>query len=1116
MSHNFICKKDAKTTDLCAINGNGGVTDPKSGHCYCPDGWSGKYCGCAEPTHCAIEEVNRVSCGTKTEAECILASCCYDVSSTPSCFFTDNIARGKSAFQSSDFSSGSPDASNAIDGDTNLDYSSGSCSKTAESGSTPVYWIVDLQDDYIIEKVRIFESNSDESLGNFHIDAAMVILNQSDPESSEWDRCASILGDVETEQTISCKFGVIGRYVRVRRAVDNDSTPLVLCEVKVHGQLVENVALGKTTFQSSTLSTYGSELAVDGDTNSILTGNSCSSTEEPANVDAPWWIIDLNDFYRVIRVDIFDRTDAETSRLQNYQIDVTREIVDTGNIDSVHWETCAVELYDPEDAVIAERCFSRPQARFLRIRLNYLETLTLCEVRVYGAKANVATGHVTSQSSTFGGQSSDLAIDGDTNSGGVCTQTLDEANGYWQVDLGLTYDVESVVLYNSDTNPERLSNYSIEGTVRLLDPPDTSSTQWTLCKERIGPAASMADGYVIQEFCDQRTVARWLRIRKDGVLALCEVQIEGSVVENVAKNKETFQTSLTTNEVSDNAADGDISTCSKTSDPPSELESVKWTVDLNEIHFIDTVILFIDSTSTGMSNYIIEVSPDFQTWTQCVEDTDGLDFPNSLMQIDVCQNIVEGRWIRIKLQTLTMPLVLCEVQVLAEKENNIALNKVTLQSSKDVTQDFGDSFLANDGNTDGTVLGGSCTLTNNEPEPYWIVDFGESVSIKSVVIYNRVDASAIFLTDFVVEATNALDIENNELTPWKLCARQRGGVDYGRQGQIITCPTHLMGRWLRVSLKSAGILSLCEVVVNGRDGCQVDQAECVDAIDGDISCKCREGLTGQYCNCPSDDICKYGECVDDPDGKFVCDCQRPFYGQYCGCRPGACSGHGFCTDVKGLVYTCECDAGFSGTFCACSNASCNGHGTCSSDLEKFVTCTCDAGYHGETCKCPDSTGPSCPNTSPNRKVTFTDAVQAIATQCALMLHKHAREYHAIAYFFNRDDIELPGIRFNFMQARKMEMQTKATIYELITTSGGCIVFGEVPTQEFIDVHLILHRMKISAYGARALNTAKRFLLPTASPAKERLFDWMNSWWGYIPFIHFTTDKAAIKRMLKNA
>ena len=99
------------------------------------------------------------------------------------------------------------------------------------------------------------------------------------------------------------------------------------------------------------------------------------------------------------------------------------------------------------------------------------QLLITAEPALAGAPVNLALNKLTTQSSTYiyGDPTPNLAVDGNTD--GVwlnhsVASTNNEAQAWWQVDLGSTTAVSSVEVWNrTDCCPERLSNFN----VMLLD-----------------------------------------------------------------------------------------------------------------------------------------------------------------------------------------------------------------------------------------------------------------------------------------------------------------------------------------------------------------------------------------------------------------------------------------------------------------------------------------------------------------------------------------------------------------------------------------------------------------------------------------------------------------------
>ncbi|OPL21275.1 coagulation protein factor 5 8 type domain-containing, partial [Mytilus galloprovincialis] len=119
-----------------------------------------------------------------------------------------------------------------------------------------------------------------------------------------------------------------------------------------------------------------------------------------------------------------------------------------------------------------------------------------------------------------------------TDSHHACSHTdIGDEPSWWAVDLGAIYDISNVVIFGrADCCPERLSNFEIE-----VFRPCRNKTSWfddsivTLChhqKEQITH---------LDATCPEQTVGKYVRIRlKDrNYLALCEVEVHGTFVENV-------------------------------------------------------------------------------------------------------------------------------------------------------------------------------------------------------------------------------------------------------------------------------------------------------------------------------------------------------------------------------------------------------------------------------------------------------------------------------------------------------------------------------------------------------------------------------------------------------
>jgi azurin len=93
-----------------------------------------------------------------------------------------------------------------------------------------------------------------------------------------------------------------------------------------------------------------------------------------------------------------------------------------------------------------------PAASFVRVELPRMGTLTLAEVEVFSEGRNIAPAGKARQSSTSHGGDAARAIDGRTDgsyASGTQTHTReDEANPWWELDLGTPRQLEAVTLWN--------------------------------------------------------------------------------------------------------------------------------------------------------------------------------------------------------------------------------------------------------------------------------------------------------------------------------------------------------------------------------------------------------------------------------------------------------------------------------------------------------------------------------------------------------------------------------------------------------------------------------------------------------------------------------------------
>lgn len=170
-------------------------------------------------------------------------------------------------------------------------------------------------------------------------------------------------------------------------------------------------------------------------------------------------------------VKIYNRTDAETQRLSNFDVilyDNNRNEVAKKHVNNLSGESVSLD-------------FKEKGARYIKVKLLTSGVpLSLAEVEVFresdGKQSEedidkitedkvVSTNKVATQSSTNYEGVAALAVDGNKDGDyghHSVTHTKADSNAWWQVDLGEEFTVSKVDIYNrTDAEPQRLSNFDV-------------------------------------------------------------------------------------------------------------------------------------------------------------------------------------------------------------------------------------------------------------------------------------------------------------------------------------------------------------------------------------------------------------------------------------------------------------------------------------------------------------------------------------------------------------------------------------------------------------------------------------------------------------------------------
>ncbi|MGK0199868.1 MAG: hypothetical protein ACI91J_003156, partial [Yoonia sp.] len=109
---------------------------------------------------------------------------------------------------------------------------------------------------------------------------------------------------------------------------------------------------------------------------------------------------------------------------------------------------------------------SKTKGRFVRLSLPPGQTgfMTISEVEIYSGGSNIARSGKATQSSVGYRSPAPKAIDGNKDGRfASCSCTNDEEDAWWEVDLGVEFPIDHVIVYNrNDCCPERLDQVSVE------------------------------------------------------------------------------------------------------------------------------------------------------------------------------------------------------------------------------------------------------------------------------------------------------------------------------------------------------------------------------------------------------------------------------------------------------------------------------------------------------------------------------------------------------------------------------------------------------------------------------------------------------------------------------
>ncbi|CAB9528663.1 F5/8 type C domain [Seminavis robusta] len=717
-------------------------------------------------------------CSTLKLAEVQVFSECWDGASCvtwPSCAY-ENVAECKAATQSSTFEGGV--AWRAIDGHQALSHT-----KCEEEP----WWEVDLLDDYAISEVILYnrEDCCFDRLNSVVIELKDVLGEtvqsmQHEPEKE---------GVIEDSWTVNFN-GAIARRVRVTVQHEPDECGyLNIRDIQVmrtclpgedchswSGCETGNVAQCKPATQSSTFFGDVAAQGVDGD-------ESLAHTDCELN---PWWGVNLLETRTVSHVVVHNREDCCYERLNglkvqlldeaNQPLSIIQHSLEQEGLINFMW----IATFEPPVENVKSVFLSTEHPE------GFCEFLNLAEVEVMSAcldgdscqtgfgcdKGNVAMCKPARQSTTLTTRLNNETI----IEAGVAGRAVDghdylshtecETNPWWEVDLMGMREISEVIVHNrQDDFFERLNGILVE----LLDDsgsvvasaqhdPNTEGLihfSWLHKFDEI-PASRVRISKSYAEGCD------YLNLADVEVLSACEegdacLTISDCVHGNVAQCKPARQISTKEGFVASNAVNG---TGTRLAHTECE-EKPWWEVDLLDDYPVSEVIVFnrLDGYQDRLNGILVELlDANGTTIAEMQHDpsADGVirdDWSADFNQID----FFIARKVRLSISNPPGScefLNLADVQVMSIcregdaclkgescTDGNVAQCKLSEQSS---TLDGAVAIKATDGEE-------TLSMTECEPEPWWMVDLETRRDVSEVVLFNRRDCCFEQLNGVLVE-----------------------------------------------------------------------------------------------------------------------------------------------------------------------------------------------------------------------------------------------------------------------------------------------------------------------------------------------------------------------------
>lgn len=281
-------------------------------------------------------------------------------------------------------------------------------------------------------------------------------------------------------------------------------------------------------------------------------------------------------------------------------------------------------------------------------------------------------------------------------------------------------------------------------------------------------------------------------------------QTGGSAV-NLAQGKTATQSTTHETGAASRAVDGNtdgVYTSQSTTHTAVGGSNPWWMVDLGAVVPVGDIEIWnrTDCCGSRLDNLTIEVLDASSTvvWTATQAAAPA---PTSTLSAAG----VQGRYVRVRLTGTDKILSLAEVKVFAAA--NAALTGAASQSSTYSQSGSPVASRAVDGNTNGVWASGSLSSTEFEANPWWKVNFAQTKTVGSIVVWNRTDCCGDRLAGFTLEVLNG---SGGVVWTTTIPAAPNPSI-------VVHPPTGTQGQQVRLSLAGTNkTLALAEVQVYAK------------------------------------------------------------------------------------------------------------------------------------------------------------------------------------------------------------------------------------------------------------------------------------------------------------